>query len=270
LIAVAAGNRLEGVEAKVERAKHHVRELNDVLQAFFAAHPYVIGTKRNPETRQLIYYLVSVREVPTMVDVIAGEVLQNLRSALDHLAYQLVLVGTGQPGPFNHVYFPIFNSAKEYESGKLGQIKGMRQDAIDAIDAIKPYKGGNDTLWQLHRLNVVDKHRLLVTVGSSFQSLDIGPTLSRGLRALIPDEQKRAAMPDLSLFLRPQDNLFPLKAGDELFIDQPDAEPDEHQQIRFAVVINEPGVLEGEVIVETLRQMVDLVDHVVLVFRPLL
>ena len=114
----------------------------------------------------------------------------------------------------------------------------MRQDAIDAIDAIKPYKGGNDTLWQLHRLNVVDKHRLLVTVGSSFQSLDIGPTLSRGLRALIPDE--------------------------------PDAEPDEHQQIRFAVVINEPGVLEGEVIVETLRQMVDLVDHVVLVFRPLL
>ncbi len=267
---MAAGNRLEGVEAKVKRAKHHVRELNDVLQAFFAAHPYVIGTKRNPETRQLIYYLVSVREVPTMVDVIAGEVLQNLRSALDHLAYQLVLVGTAQPGPFNHVYFPIFNSAKEYESGKLGQIKGMRQDAIDAIDAIKPYKGGNDTLWQLHRLNVVDKHRLLVTVGSSFQSLDIGPTLSRGLRALIPDEQKRAAMPDLSLFLRPQDNLFPLKAGDELFIDQPDAEPDEHQQIRFAVVINEPGVLEGEVIVETLRQMVDLVDHVVLVFRPLL
>ena len=264
---MAAVNRLEGVEAKVERAKHHVQELNDSLQGFFATHPYVIGTKRNPETRQLIYYLVSVREVPKMIDVIGGEVLQSLRSALDHLAYQLVLVGTGQPGPFNHVYFPIFNSAQEYESGKTRQIQGMRQDAIDAIDAVKPYKGGNDALWQLHRLNIVDKHRLLVTVGSGFQSVDVGPTLMRGLRAIIPDDQ---AMPDLALFLRPQDNLFPLKAGDELFIDQPDAEPNEHQQIRFAVVISEPGVIEGEALVETLSQMVDLVDHLVPIFRPLL
>jgi hypothetical protein len=267
---MGAANRLEGVEAKIERARYHVQELDDTLQAFFGTRPYVIGTKRNPETRQLIYYLLSVSEVPTTVDVIAGEVLQSLRSALDHLAYQLVLVGTGQPGPFSHVYFPIFDSAKEYGSGKLRQIKGMRQDAISAIDAIKPYKGGNDTLWRLHRLNNVDKHRLLVTVGSSFQSVDLGRTLTRGLRAIIPDEQRRAAVPDLSLFVRPQDNLFPLKAGDELFIDQPDAEADENQQIRFAVVINEPGVIEGEAIIETLRQMVDVVDQLVPVFRPLL
>jgi hypothetical protein len=182
------------------------------------------------------------------------------------LAYQLVLVGTGQSGPFNYVYFPIFDSAQKYESGKTGQIKGMRQDAIDAIDAIKPYKGGNDALWQLHKLNIVDKHRLLVTVGSGFQSVDAGPTLMRGLRSLIPDDQ----IPHFSLFIRPQDTLFPLKAGDELFIDQPDAEPNQHQQFRFSVAISEPRVIEGEALIETLHQMVDLVDHLVPIFRPLL
>ena len=260
-------DRLEGVEAKVERAKHHVQELNAALQGFFATNPYVVGTKINPETREVIYHVVSVREVPPMIDVIGGEVLQSLRSALDHLAYQLVLVGTGQSGPFHHVYFPIFNSAQEYQTGKTRQIQGMRQDAIDAIDAVKPYKGGNDALWQLHRLNIVDKHRLLVTVGSSFESVDIGPTMMRGLRGIMPDDQE---IPDLALFLRPEDNLFPLKADDELFIDQPDAEPNKNQQFTFSVVLSEPGVIEGESLVETLHQMVDLVDHLIPIFRPLL
>ena len=264
---MAVANRLEGVKAKVERAKHHVQELNVALEGFFATNPYVIHTKRNSETRQLIYYLASVRYVPPVIDVIAGEVLQSLRSALDHLAYQLVLVGTCQSGPFNYVYFPIFESAQEYESGKTRQIKGMRQDAIDAIDAIKPYKGGNDALWQLHRLNIVDKHRLLVTVGSSFESVDIGPTMMRGLRGIMPDDQE---IPDLALFLRPEDNLFPLKADDELFIDQPDAEPNKNQQFTFSVVLSEPGVIEGESLVERLHQMVDLVDHLIPIFRPLL
>jgi hypothetical protein len=179
-------DRLEGVKAKVDRAKLRFDELNAALDAFFRTNPYEVGTRRDPQTRRLIYYLVSVRAVRPEISVIAGEVLQSLRSALDHLAYQLVLVGTGQSGPFNYVYFPIFDSAAKYKAGKLGQIKGMRQDAIDAIDAIKPYKGGNDTLWRLHKLNIVDKHRLLVTVGSQMRSLDLGALMSSDMPPL-PD-----------------------------------------------------------------------------------
>ncbi|HEY5110759.1 MAG TPA: hypothetical protein VII67_00330, partial [Acidimicrobiales bacterium] len=218
----------------------------------------------NPETRQPIYYLASVRYVPPAIDVIAGEVLQSLRSALDHLAYQLVQVGTGQPGPFSYVYFPIFDSAQEYESGKMRKIKGMRQEAIDAIDAIKPYKGGNDTLWQLDHLNIVDKHRLLVTVGSKLGAVDVGQVLMRGWAPAFPEKS------DFSLFLAPADSLFPLKAGDVLFTDLPDAEPNEDQKFSFDIAISEPGIIEGEPLVETLHQMVDLVDHLVPIFRPLL
>ncbi len=169
----AVSDRLAGARAKVERAKQHINELDTILGAFFRTNPYRVGTKRDPQTRRLIYYLVSVRDVPPEISVVAGEVLQSMRSALDHLAYQLVLVGTGQSDPFYHVYFPIFDSSSEYEAKKLKQIRGMRQDAIDAIDELKPYRGGNDTLWRLHKLNLVDKHRLLVTVGSQMRSADI-------------------------------------------------------------------------------------------------
>ena len=41
----------------------------------------------------------------------------------------------------------------------------MRQEAVKAIDRLKPYGGGNDFLWRLHGLNNIDRHRLLFTVG---------------------------------------------------------------------------------------------------------
>jgi hypothetical protein len=153
--APAVSDRLGGVRAKIDRAKQQMNELDTILGAFARANPYKVGTKRDLQTRRLIYYLVSVRDVPPEISVVAGKVLQSSRSALDHLAYQLVLVGTGQSGPFYHVYFPIFDSASKYKAGKFGQVKGMRQDAIDAIGGLNPYKGGNDTLWRLHKL----KHR---------------------------------------------------------------------------------------------------------------
>ena len=45
----------------------------------------------------------------------------------------------------------------------------MGQDAEDAISAVEPYEGGKgDLLWRLHRLSIVDKHRLpLAIVGGN-------------------------------------------------------------------------------------------------------
>jgi hypothetical protein len=258
-------HRLDGCRTKITRSKEQMENLDAALKRFFNSNPYKITTKRDAETRRLVYYLSSVADVPVGVSVIAGEVLQGLRSALDHLAYQLVLVGTGQPGPFPHVYFPIFNSASDYESKKLGQIKGMRKEAIKAIDAIKPYKGGNDVLWRLHRLNQIDKHRLLIAVGSAFRSVDIGAIAMRDMAKLTGKD-----LPPLPMFLEPADRMYALKAGDELFIDLPDAEVDENLQFRCEVALGEPDVVEGEPLMETLNQMVTLVDSLVATFDPLL
>lgn len=259
---------LDGPRRKIERAKKHIQELRLELQAFFDTRPYVVGTKRSPETRQLIYYLIDVRQTPAMIPVIAGEVLQNFRSALDHLAYQLVLIGTGQPGPFPHVYFPIFDSAEKYEAGKMRQIRGMRQEAIDALDALKPYGGGNEVLWRIHRLNNVDKHRLLITVGSAFTGLDIAPHMMSLVAKTLPkDFEGIPVLP--AIFLRPADRLFPLKAGDELFIDHPDAEVNEQTQFRFDVALSETGIVEGEPLIKALEEMSDTVDSLFPAFAPL-
>lgn len=84
-------------------------------------------------------------------------------SALDHLAYQLVCSDTGDnpPNP-NWIYFPISDDASKYRQKKSGKIAGAAQATFDAIDGLKPYKGGNDLIWKLYRLNNIEKHRLLL------------------------------------------------------------------------------------------------------------
>jgi hypothetical protein len=258
-------DRLIGCRTKIDRAKQHIRDAETTIRTFLDTKPYVVGTKRNPQTRELIYYLVSVRETPHELAAIAGDALQNLRSALDHLAYQLVFVGTNGNGPFDHVYFPIFDDVVKYEAGKHGRVKGMRSDAISAIDAVKPYRGGDDTLWRLHKLNNSDKHRLLLTVGSAYRSVDIGGHLHRKLVEAFPES---SGSPAISLHLRPADRLCPLKAGDELFIDQADAKVDEGLKFTFDIALSEPQVAEGEPLVETVKQMADVIDGLIPHFEP--
>ncbi len=263
--------RLAGPLVKVARAKMHIDALEAELQSFFATKPYVIGTKRDPDTRQLIYYMVNVGETSDSVAAIAGDALQCLRSALDHLAYQLVLAGTGQAGPFFHVYFPIANSFAKYEAKKSGRLKGASDAAIAAIDAVKPYKGGNDSLWLLHTLNNIDKHRLLITVGSAARSVDLGAYMHRMMQTTAASSPlwEGKNFPVLHAFFRPADRMCSLKPGDELFIDGPDAQPNVEMQFRFDVAFSEPGIPDDPV-VETLQKMAVEVENLLLTFNPLL
>jgi hypothetical protein len=259
--------RLTRILLKVERAKKHLRDLEADVQAFNKTSPYVVQTKRDPQSRRLIYYVASVKEVPTILAAITGDVLQNLRSALDHLAYELVLIGTGGSGPTRHVYFPISDDAAKYKADTPGKVQGMRQEAVRAIDAIKPYGGGgNDALWRLHRLNNIDKHRTLILVGSAYRSVNLGAHMSEMMRRTWPDRP----LPKTDLYFRPADRLFPLKVDDELFIDAPDAEVNPAINFRFEVAFGEAGIVEGAPLLETLQQMADLVNYLISQFGPLL
>ena len=92
----------------------------------------------------------------------------------------------------------------------------MTQQAVAAIDALKPYKGGNDVLWQLHELNNVDKHRLILTVGSAVRSTDLGDYF---VQCAAPGSLLSEAK-GLSAFFMAGDNDYPLKVGMVVFTDQ--------------------------------------------------
>lgn len=265
--AMPTAPRADNIRVKIQRARKNVDEAAAFIKSYLDKKPFTVSYKRDPATRRLIYYVSSVEEPDPELSGIVGDALHNLRSALDHIAYQLVMIGTGQT-PSRRVYFPIWDSQAKYESKGRRQIEGARPEAITAVDGIRPYKGGNDRLWQLQKLNNVDKHRLLIMVGSALSGVNIAETLYRGMRETLLEQGmdrlleafRSSEMPPL--FLRPGDNLFPLKPDAELFVDGPDAEPSERVTFRFEVSFGEPQVVDGEPIVPTLQELVKVVEGV--------
>jgi hypothetical protein len=256
---MTAGERLSAIRVKIKRAKKHSIDLGDEIQVFFDSKPYTIKPEFQLKPPQVLYRLTKATPAPIAIATITGDVLHSLRSALDHLAYQLVHIGTGGAGPFEHVYFPIADSPEKYETSKVRKVEGMREEAVKAIDAIKPYKGGNDTLWRLHRLNIINKHRLILMIGNALYGVDI--THRRRRNGLLPLER---------VFDYPVKRLALVKEGDVLLTEGPRLNVDYYLQFPFDVAFGEPGVLESESVFETLQQMCDLIDNVVSSFRLLL
>jgi hypothetical protein len=258
------------ITLKIERAKKHIADLERELRAFLDAKPYGVGAKREPQTRKLIYYVTSVNPVPEYLSLITGDIIQNLISALDHLAYQLVFKDTGgHPPKPSKIYFPIADTITIYEAEKNRKVEGARKDTFKAIDAIKPYKGGNDLLWMLYRLNNIDKHRLLLTVGSKAA----GVNLAQHMANIARDQMSAKAIDVLesfNFFVNPADTGFPLKEGFELLIGAVDEKPNPKQQFRFDVALSETGIVEGESLLITMQSFATTVDNVFNELSPLL
>jgi hypothetical protein len=92
-----ADDRIILVRVKVERAKKHLRDL--AAEVLSLEHVTILTPDPNtgvaPHTISLLHPN-EFKQVPSLsfeAVAIAGDVVQNLRSALDHLAQQLVLVG---------------------------------------------------------------------------------------------------------------------------------------------------------------------------------
>lgn len=261
--------RLAHIRPKVERAKLHIGDLEREVRRFLETNPYKVSGKRDPESRKPIYYVSSVEPTPSSIALIAGDAIQNLMSALDHLAYQLVCVSTNDnlPNP-KWIFLPIADDAAKYEAKKARKILGARQDIFDAIDLIKPYRGGNDLLWILYRLNNVEKHRLLLTIESRSGAVNIDQIMHRIFSVHWAEMWPGITFPSMDCFVRENGGDFPMTAGLELFIDAPDAEFDKKLQFRFDVAISEPQVLEAKSLIETLHQMANLVEGIVSTLEP--
>jgi hypothetical protein len=265
---MTADDRFALVWNKVERANKHIRDLNTAIVAFMATNPYKVLAKHDAQTRKPVYYLADVQPVPAEIPVILGDAIHGLRTALDHLAQQLYLVGSGASVSRRETSFFIAPKASEYKRVVGGKVEKMRREAIEALAALEPYKGGKgNDFWILHGLNNIDKHRSLMAAGSSYRSVDIFPVLL----AKMPEPMRSAfGTISQSLFIKPADNLCPLKTGDELLIGDVDEALNADVQFTFDVALHEPEIIEPGPMLEIVQRLADLVGNTVKAFRPLL
>src|SRR5450432_3290560 len=109
-------HRISGIGPVLQKsdwAGKDVEDLSRALEVFYAGNPYVVADKLDAATGDQIFYLSKVTGSPTDISLIAGDVLQNLRSSLDHLVYALVAKAIAPEEP-KRVSFPIADSASKY------------------------------------------------------------------------------------------------------------------------------------------------------------
>jgi hypothetical protein len=146
---------LIGIFAKVERAKSHIVDLTERFKAYIASEPYEVASEINSDPTEEVWRFKVVRKMPPDFSAIAGDAFYNLRSSLDNLA-SAIAIKNGKT--ISGVSFPFGETLKKFDEALADKAKKLPESARDMIKVLKPYKGGNDLLWLLHRANLSDKH----------------------------------------------------------------------------------------------------------------
>ncbi len=158
---------LVGIHAKLRRAEYQIRKTTseagrlcgDVRQS-------IVREVRKEVDEQVWVYRGEMPDAPVEWSVIFGEILYNLRSALDHLVWQLVLANGQTPG--RHNGFPIATDHQRWQDAKDRQLKGISQRHEAMIGYLQPYTGGINLPFDVSMLRVLndlsnmEKHRHLI------------------------------------------------------------------------------------------------------------
>lgn len=105
-------------------------------------------------------------EVPPIIRLRCGDVLQNLRSTLDYLVWELVLAAKDKPA--KKQAFPICDSSHTtFKKTAKSKLEGVPAAAIEIIEQMQPYhfpQGERDRslVLMLDELTNINKHRSIL------------------------------------------------------------------------------------------------------------
>jgi hypothetical protein len=166
-------NLIPSSRAKFARAVEHFDTLQDSIVEFVGEKPFRLEREFDDQTgrHQIVFY--ATKEIPLSWFILIGEIVYNLRCALDHAVYELSrLENDGKP--VSGTEFPIGTDrvkfyAKEPNSNawKAGngafQIRRLNSTQKKIVEDLQPFDGRMNediaNLLTLNRLCNVDKHR---------------------------------------------------------------------------------------------------------------
>jgi hypothetical protein len=156
---------LAGCWAKIERAKELIIDLDSAIKMLLDSGAYLIAGECQPEQSRYVFKLMGP-PVPLRIAVTAGEVIHQLRACFDHVVWALASKN-GLPDT-DRIAFPVCSTSEKYDATvKNGILRGVSASDRLLIEALQPYHVAdppNCILQLLHRLDIEDKHRLLVVV----------------------------------------------------------------------------------------------------------
>lgn len=148
---------------KVERAKKHIAEMNEEISRFCDAHLHIPFIEHDPDGPGDLLKIGEHYEGLDSISMILGDVIHNLRCALDLAISDIERTKCGKNAKYTK--FPVYESRNEF----VAAIKGGLEQKVPwhifnrLLVDIQPYRGGyGESLVHLHNLDIEDKHRGLL------------------------------------------------------------------------------------------------------------
>lgn len=170
LSALVSPNILISPRQKVERAYRHIdelRSLTDPLSREFYTIEVVAETippQAEPSWYDLEYR--PLKPIPETLALVIGDVVHNLRSALDHIATGIARTADSKAT----IHYPMSKNRQDLapprsparEKAFSAMEKALPGTEKLILDKIRPLDGPNESAWAFHVLNNDDKHNLLI------------------------------------------------------------------------------------------------------------
>ncbi|MFN2426500.1 MAG: hypothetical protein ABR587_08650 [Candidatus Binatia bacterium] len=160
---------------KFQRAQEHLNELGARIAEWRKSVGSSVFGEPDPEDpRYQIFYIQNDPIPPEKHSPVIGDVVQNLRASLDHLAFELATAFSGSlsKNQAKNTKFPIYRSEAEFREGAGGLLGLAGSEAGEVIHRLQPCyarpdKGPEwDLLWQLEELAIADQRETLAVVNT--------------------------------------------------------------------------------------------------------
>lgn len=150
--------RFDSARLKVTRAERHIGELRALIIDFAGQKPCTLMIQRNEDRKSNSLVASAAKGLPEEVAMAIGDVIHNLRTSLDHMAFQIV--GDSR----SKVQFPMNKTASGLVSTPPFNMLTKAFPAMKPLllNKLRPYEDGNYPLWALDQMDIIDKHKLLL------------------------------------------------------------------------------------------------------------
>jgi hypothetical protein len=162
-------------------------------------------THYDPKRHGFAIIVEDIEPIPVRWRLLLGDIANNYRSALDHLAWALVSRGRTPPSTGKltsrqekAIYFPIFDDRLEYNRQLSRYLPGVRRADRASVRRCQPYHRGvrnrpREPLVLLAGINSGDKHRTIQPLWAFPSRIDIEVTDTRDCALSAPEHWRRRA-----------------------------------------------------------------------------
>ena len=241
---------LVGPSSKIRRAQRHLAELEECIQVFLRNDACSIEVEEDRDSGSHVLRIVTSKPLPEDIPLAIGDAANNLRSALDILVSAFIRKAGGNIAAGS---LPIHETKESLAAAlQRSEINKVRPDVAEFIlNNIKPYKDGNFGIWALSKLDNVNKHRLIIPV--------VAVTRLSGISAR---DENNNVFTNLTVTVDHGRIMNLIQTGARMHITNPG-----HPAI--AILFDEGHPFEGNAVVPTLHQLINLVAEVVESFRSI-